>query len=216
MFRVILHCQWKWSRLLVIAGVVAGFALPILSLQSAGGRDPAGARALLATLERWSVAYKVLAAGLGLLIAMTAWSADHRGRHVYALALPLPRWRYVLYRFGAGLALLAPVVLAVTAGGVLATLTATLPTGLHGYPVALAWRFALALLLAYAAFFAISSGTARTAAAVMIALGSIFAAQVLAATVGWDLPIIEWLMSGVLAWQGPFTLFGGRWMLIDV
>ncbi len=216
MFRVILHSQWKWSRLVVIAGLVAAFAIPVLSVQSAGGRDPAGARELLSTLERWGAAYKILAAGLGLLVAMTAWSADHRGRHVYALALPLPRWRYVLYRFGAGLVLLAPAVLAVAAGGLLASLTATLPSGLHGYPVALAWRFALALLLAYAAFFAISSGTARTAAAVLIVMGTVGGVQVLAVIVGLDLPIMDWLMRGVLAWQGPFALFGGRWMLIDV
>lgn len=216
MFRVILYSQWKWTRLVVIAGTVAAFIIPILSLQSAGGRDPAGARELLATIERWSVPYKLLAGALGLLVAMTAWSADHRGRHVYALALPLPRWRYVLYRFCAGLVLLTPAVLALTVGGLLVTLTATLPSGLHGYPVALAWRFTLALVLAYAAFFAISSGTTRTAAAVLITMGGLFAVQVIAMTMGFDISIIDWLMNGVFAWQGPLALFGGRWMLIDV
>lgn len=216
MFRVILHSQWKWSRLVVVAGTVAAFAIPILSLQSAGGRDPAGARELLGTLERWGVVYKVLAAGLGLLIAITAWSTDHRGRHVYALALPLPRWRYVLYRFGAGLVLMAPIVIAVAAGGLLATVTATLPNGLHGYPVALAWRFALALLLSYAAFFAISSGTTRTAAAVLIVFGAVGCAQVFGVIMDWEFLSMDWLMDAVLAWRGPFALFGGRWMLVDV
>ena len=216
MFRMILLSQWKWSRLLVVAGTVAAFALPMLSLQAAGGAQPATARELLATLERWGLAYKILAAGLGLLGAITAWSADNRGRHVYALVLPVPRWRYVLYRFSAGLALLAAPVIALAAGGLLATLFASLPNGLHAYPVALAWRFALALLLAYAMFFAISSGTTRTAAAVLIVLFALGGVQVLSVATDVNLPVIDWLIDGVLAWQGPFALFGGRWMLVDV
>jgi hypothetical protein len=216
MFRVMLHSQWKWSRLVVIAGTFAAFAIPVLSLQSAGGRTPAGAREILGTMERWSVPYRLLAAAFGLLIAITAWSADHRGRHVYAMALPLPRWRYVLYRFGAGLVLLSPGVLAVTIGGVLATMMATLPSGLHGYPFALALRFALALVLAYAMFFAISSGTTRTAAAVLIVFGAIGCAQVFGVIMDWDFLSMHWLMDAVLAWRGPFALFAGRWMLVDV
>jgi len=35
MFRVILFSQWKWSRLIVVAGSIAGFALPIISMQGA-------------------------------------------------------------------------------------------------------------------------------------------------------------------------------------
>ena len=29
MFRAMLYTQWKWSRLIVVLGSVAGFALPI-------------------------------------------------------------------------------------------------------------------------------------------------------------------------------------------
>jgi hypothetical protein len=216
MFRMILLSQWKWSRLVVIAGTVAAFALPVLSLQAAGGRDPATARELLASVERWGVSYRLLAMALGLFVAVAAWGADHRGRHVYALVLPLPRWRYVLLRLGAGVVLLTPAVVALALGGLLVTVTATLPNGLHGYPFALTLRFALALALAYATFFAISSGTARTAAVILIVMGSLFGAQVVAATVNVDLPLIEWIIDGVLAWQGPLALFGGRWMLVDV
>src|SRR5205823_857995 len=107
--------------------------------------------------------YPVLAAALGLLVAIATWAPDHRGRHVHALSLPLPRWRYVLLRFGAGATLLAAPIVAVSAGALLATWSATIPAGLQGYPGALAIRFALAVLVAYAVFFAVSAGTARTA-----------------------------------------------------
>src|SRR5205814_3499155 len=102
MFRVILYTQWKWSRLIVVLGSVAGFALPIISLQGAARPDasPLTPGDLLHTVQSWGVLYPVLAATLGLLVALATWAPDHRGRHVHALVLPLPRWRYVLLRFG--------------------------------------------------------------------------------------------------------------------
>ena len=39
MFRAILYSQWKWSRLIVLLGSIAGFALPIISLQGAARAD---------------------------------------------------------------------------------------------------------------------------------------------------------------------------------
>ena len=216
MFRVVLLSQWKWSRLIVLPATVAAFAMPVLSLQAAGGPQPANARELLAALEQWGQWFKILAAGVGLLLAITAWSRDNRGRHVYALALPVPRWRYVLYRFGAGLVLQVPVVVALVLGGLCATLLATLPNGLHGYPFALAWRFALAVLLAYALFFAISSGTTKTAAVVLIVGLALGGTELLSVATDLDIPVMKWVMQAVLAWQGPFALFGGRWMLVDV
>src|SRR3989441_9800681 len=164
MFRAILHSQWKWSRLIVVLGTVAGFALPIVSLQGAAraDRSPLQAQELLRAVQSWGTLYPVLAAALGLLVAIATWAPDHRGRHVHALSLPLPRWRYVLLRFGAGAALLAPPIVAVVAGALLAPRSATIPAGLQGYPLALGIRFALAVLVAYALFFAISAGPART------------------------------------------------------
>src|SRR5881275_3174948 len=136
MFRVILYTQWKWSRLIVVLGSVAGFALPIISLQGAARPDasPLTPGDLLHTVQSWGVLYPVLAATLGLLVALATWAPDHRGRHVHALVLPLPRWRYVLLRFGAGMVLLAAPIVAVLAGALLATWTATIPVGLQGYP----------------------------------------------------------------------------------
>jgi len=218
MFRVILYSHWKWSRLIVALGSVAGFALPIVSLQGAasGDRSALAAGELLQAVQSWGVLYPVLAAGLGLLVAITTWAPDHRGRHVHALSLPVPRWRYVALRFGAGTALLAAPIVAVVAGALLATWSATIPPGLQGYPVALAVRFALAVLVAYAVFFAVSAGTARTAGILLGILGSIILVQILAGVANLELDLFGRLQVVVLDWPGPLAIFTGRWMLIDV
>jgi len=200
MFRVILYTQWKWSRLIVVLGSVAGFALPIISLQGAARPDasPLTPGDLLHTVQSWGVLYPVLAATLGLLVALATWAPDHRGRHVHALVLPLPRWRYVLLRFGAGMVLLAAPIVAVLAGALLATWTATIPVGLQGYPGALAVRFALAALVAFAL------------------IGGVLLVQVLAQAARVDLDLVGTLQLVVLNWPGPLAIFTGRWMLIDV
>lgn len=218
MFRAMLYSQWKWSRLIVVLGSVAGFALPIVSVQGAATaeRSPLAAGELLQTVQAWGVLYPVLAAALGLLVAIASWAPDHRGRHVQALSLPLARWRYVLLRFGAGAALLAPAILAVAAGALLATWSATIPTGLQAYPVALAIRFALAVLVAYAVFFAVSAGTARTAGIILGLIGGLILVQIIAGVANLDLDLTGKLQVVVLNWPGPLAIFTGRWMLIDV
>lgn len=216
MFRAILYAQWKWTRLVVALGTVAGFALPILSLQSAGRSGSASAGDLLRTVQSWGVLYPALAATLAVLTAISAWTADHRGRHVYALSLPVPRWRYALLRLAAGGVLLIPPALAVLVGGMLATATATLPAGIHGYAGWLGLRFALTLAVAYSVFFAISSGTARTAGAILGAFATLIVLSLLAGAADINLHIFEIAQSTVLTWPGPLAIFAGRWMLIDV
>jgi hypothetical protein len=218
MFRVILYSQWKWSRLIVVLGTVAGFALPIMSMQGAARADssPLGAGQLLQAVQSWGVLYPVLAAALGLLVGIATWAADHRGRHVHALSLPLPRWRYVLLRFGGGVALLAAPILAVLVGALLATWSATIPAGLQGYPVALTVRFALAVLVAFAVFFAISAGTARTAGIILALIGGVIVVQIIGSVAKVDLDLFGKVQLVVLNWPGPLAIFTGRWMLIDV
>src|SRR6059036_389375 len=150
MFDVMLYSQWKCTRLIVALGSIAAFELPIVSVQGAARADasPLQACELLQAVQSWGTLYPVLAAALGLLVAIATWAPDHRGRHIHALSLPLPRWRYVLLRFGSGVTVLAGPILAVTAGALLAAWGATIPAGLQGYPVALAIRFALAVLVA--------------------------------------------------------------------
>lgn len=218
MFRVMLYTQWKWSRLLILLGTIAAFALPIVSLQGAARADhsPLAAQDLLRAVQSWGTLYPVLAAALGLLVAMATWAPDHRGRHVHALTLPLPRWRYVLLRCAGGAALLLVPIAAAFTGAVLATVTATLPPGLQSYPLALGVHFALATAVAYAVFFAISAGTARTAGIILGAVGALIAVQIVAGVANLDLDLISPVMMVVLGSAGPFAVFTGRWMLVDV
>lgn len=218
MFRMILYTQWKWSRLLVVAGTLAAFAIPVLSVRSAGEYNLQHweAVALLNSIESWGVLYPILAGALAVLMAMTAWAPDHRGRHVYALSLPVPRWYYALLRFCAGATMLAAPVLAVWIGGLVGTATSMIPPGLHAYPHVLALRFALAALVAYGVFFAISAGTTRIAGYILAVIATIVIAQMfLSAThIGGD--FIGALFDRLLTWPGPLEIFTGRWMLIDV
>lgn len=211
MFRVMLQAQWKWCRLVIIAGVCAGVALPLLALHEA--LPPAE---LLARVRGWGTVYPVLAATMGLLTAISAWAPDHRGRHVHALTLPIPRRRYVLLKYLTGLLLLAAPVLAVLVGAVAAAALATIPDGLHSYPVALTIRFALATMIAYSVFFAISGATARTAGYIIGVLGAAVAVQVIANAAGIPLRLDILVELAVFQWPGPLAIFIGHWMLIDV
>ena len=218
MFRAILYSQWKWSRLIVAVGTIAGFALPLVSLQGAAraDRSPLEAEALLHAVQAWGVLYPLLAAALGLLVAIVTWAPDHRGRHIHALTLPLARWRYVLLRFATGATVLAGPILGVTIGALIAVAAATLPPGLHGYPLALAVRFALAVLVAYALFFAVSAGTARTAGIILGVISAIVVVQVFASVANLELNLADHLQMVLTNWPGPLAVFTGRWMLIDV
>jgi hypothetical protein len=218
MFRAILYSQWKWSRLIILLGTVAGFALPIISLQGAGSaeRSPLQAQELLRAVQSWGTLYPVLAAALGLLVAIATWAPDHRGRHVHALSLPLPRWHYVLLRFGSGVTLLAAPILAVFIGALLATSMASIPPGLQSYPLALGLRFAMAVLVSYAVFFAVSAGTARTAGIILGVIGAIIVVQIVASVANIELDLLGKLQLVILNWPGPLAVFTGRWMLVDV
>jgi hypothetical protein len=107
-------------------------------------------------------------------------------------------------------------VLALLAGAVLATHLTAIPPGLEGYPVALTIRFGLAVLVAYAVFFAISAGTTRTAGAILAVIGGLILVQVLASAADVHLDLLTPLQGVLLSWPGPLAIFTGRWMLIDV
>ena len=218
MFRAILFTQWKWSRLIVVLGTVAAFAIPLLSLQGAARADRGALQAqdLLRAVQSWGSLYPLLATALGLLMAIAAWAPDHRGRHIHALTLPLERWRYVLLRFGAGVVLLAAPIAAVLIGASLGALTATLPPGLHAYPIGLAVRFALAVFVAYAVFFAVSAGTARTAGIILGVIAAIILVQVVAGIANIDLNLFGAAQTVFALGPGPLAVFTGRWMLVDV
>jgi ABC-type transport system involved in multi-copper enzyme maturation permease subunit len=214
MFRVILYTQWKWTRLALLPGVIIAFSLPILSVQGTG--ESTVASWVLQSVRGWAVWFPTLAVALGLLVAVTAWREDHRGNHVYALSLPIERWRYALLRFAAGAVLLAAPIVALWVGSLIATAAASIPPTLRAYPNALALRFALAALVAYGIFFAISAGTARSAGYVLGAVAVVMALDVLLRAAGWEVSIGRDVVAWLTRTPGPLTVFTGRWMLIDV
>lgn len=218
MFASILKTQWTWSRLVVLLGVIFAFLLPIQTVQGVNVYDPNiwDVNRILHSVELWHVFYSAIAAGIGLLVAMTCWAADHRGKHVYALSLPIPRWHYVLAKYGAGAVMLVIPVVALWIGSIVAVSSVTIPESLNAYPHALAFRFGLATFVAYSIFFAISSGTSRTAGYVLACIGGILVVQLLLVAAGLESDFSVRIFMRLVEWPGPLQIFTGRWMLIDV
>jgi hypothetical protein len=210
----ILRVQWLWSRAVTAPGTLLLLGLPFLMLQGVDAEKlPVEVMFLVGG---WTSVLPALAALLGLLVALAAWAADRRGQHIHALSLPIARWRYVLLRYQAGLLLLALPLFGFLVGALLAVGAASLPPGLQGYPWALAARFASAALLAFSLFFAILSGTPRTAGIILGVLVALVAGNLALAS----LAPREWgggdLFLLILGGPGPLSLFSGRWVLVDV
>jgi hypothetical protein len=220
MFKVILETQWKWARMPLLLATVAAFTIPMISVRGLGEGTASGMNALYAmvSMANWAVAYPLLAAAVGLLLALTAWGSDHRQGHYYALSLPIPRWRYSFLRLGAGFMLLAGPVIGIAIGSSLAAAAASIPAGLTAYPLALAIRFGLAATMAYTMLFAVSAGSARTAGFVLAVLLVILIAPV--AVFLFAPPesgqFVHPILDRIYDWRGPLGIFGGRWLLIDV
>jgi hypothetical protein len=213
MFRAILFTQWKWSRPVLAVFTVIAFAIPVVSAESRFGS--AGTAELLAHMQMAGVFYPFFALVLGLGLAVTAWSADRTGRHVYALSLPLPRWQLVLYRFGAGAALLLVPLLALWVGALLASATAVLPPGIRAYPSALALRFACATLVAFGLAFLVTAGSTRLLIILLSVAVLLIFVQVLIVLIGGRVDVIEPITNLLFAPFGPLSIFTGRWMLFD-
>ena len=213
MYRMILVTQWKWTRGIVLVATILGFALPFASLQAASGTTrPAD---FVARMQQFGVWYALLAAGMGLMVALTAWAHDQRGRHVYALMLPVSRSRYVLMRLGAGGSFLLPPAAAVLLGALFVSFFGAIPDGLTSYPVALTLRFLFAACVAYALFFAIGSATQKTAGIILGAAAAILLSQYLFALLGVDLHLLDRVVEALFQSPGVFSVFSGRWSLVD-
>lgn len=213
-FTQLLFTQWKWARMFLLLLTVTAFSVPALSVQGIGGAY--SNYEIVHMLQAFGIAYPIIAAAIGVLLSLTAWSSDHRGRHVYALSLPIDRWRYVWLRYVAGLLLIIPPVVALWLGGLLATALGSIPVGLTPYAGSLALRFGLAAVLSYTALFAISAGTPRTAGIVLGVGAAIVAIHILLGAAGLEIDILGPITNGLFVWPGPFEIFTGRWMLIDV
>lgn len=220
MFAAICRIQWKTSATGVALLAALGFLVPLLAVQQAGfsvgDRRGWDLIVMLSAVESAGTLFPVLAVILGLTLSVGAWSADHQGEHVYALTLPVPRWHYVLLRFGAGLLLIVPVTMAVGLGCAAALGSLDLPAGLRGYGGAVTLRFALAACVCYAAMFAIAAGTKRTAAAVFGVLGALIALALILDSFGTSAAFIERSLNLLFLRPGPFEVLVGPWALIGV
>ena len=213
MYRMILVTQWKWTRAVVLIATILGFALPLASLQAAG--EVGRAAEFVARMQRFGVWYALLAAAIGLMVALTAWAHDQRGRHVYALSLPVSRAQYVMMRLTAGLSFLLPPAIAVLLGALFVAVFGDIPAGLTVYPLALALRFLFAACVAYTVFFAIGSATQKTAGIILGVAAALLLTQYLFTVLGVDLRLFERTIEVLFTSPGIFSVFSGRWSLVD-
>lgn len=220
MFSAICRIQWKASATGVALLAALAFIVPLLTVQqagfSAGDRRGWDLIVMLSTVESAGALFPVVAVILGLTLSVGAWSADHQAEHVYALTLPVPRWHYVLLRFGAGLLLIVPVVAAVGLGCAVALGSLDLPPGLRGYGGAVTLRFALAATVSYSATFALAAGTKRTVAAVLGALTVLIALALTLETFGTTPAVAGRIINAFFTRPGPFEVLIGPWALIGV
>ncbi len=221
MFKQVLKAQWLAARLPVVLLAVLAFALPLLTVTYGGSL----ANAPAARVAQWLYAAQqvgVVVPGLallaGLLLGIGAWAPDHAGKHVYALSLPVPRSMFVLLRFAAGATLLAVPVAALAVGAIVATMAVSLPDGVHAYPLQMTVRFAMASLVCFAIFFAISIATKRAALATLGVIGGVLLADLLVTGLGVKdaTSISASLFYLLVNWPGPLSILMGRWALFDV
>lgn len=216
MLKAMIRLQWKGCWHLVVALAVAALALPIVSVrtgwQSSGEQLPR----FLIELQLWGLFYPALAALAAVILAAAVWASDRRGHHIYALLLPIPRWRYVLLRYLAGLMLLLPVVLALWLGAVIATASLDLPPGLRQFPHTLAVKFGLALLLLFGLAFAVAAASRRALGIGLKLVGLFIAVHIAVILLSPKTNLIWTVVTALSTWPGPFAPLGGRWMLIDV
>jgi ABC-type transport system involved in multi-copper enzyme maturation permease subunit len=216
MLRAMIRLQWKGSWHLVVALAVAALALPIVSVRTGWRGSGEQLPRFLIELQLWGLFYPALAALTAVILAAAIWASDRRGHHIYALLLPIPRWRYVLLRYLAGLVLLLPVVLALWLGAVIATTSLDLPPGLRQFPHALAVKFGLALLLLFGLAFAVAAASRRAIGIGMKLVGLFIAVHIAVILLSPKTNLIWTVVTALSTWPGPLAPLGGRWMLIDV
>ena len=218
MFRAMLFTQWKWTRAVMLPLAIVAFAVPVYSVGqfSEASLSRSQVVPLLSSMQFWGLGYMFASVMVGLVVAAGAWSYDSKGKHVYALSLPVPRWHYLLLRYAAGILLLLIPAFFLWIGALVATSSAEIPLGLRAYPTALALRFLLASFLAYSLMFALSGLPKKIGISVAVGIGVLIlidaAIEQIVGTPLFLSTIFEWTVR----WPGFLEVFAGRWMLIDV
>lgn len=228
MYQPMLYLHWKQIRVGLIPFILAAFGLPLLSVQGIG--TPLGmegqslqAYAVLNSMQDSTMFYPLLAAAIGVTLALSAWNWDHQQEHVHALSLPLARHEYVMLKMGAGVVLATLPALALWLGSHVAVAGVELPAGLRAYPNLIALRFFIASILAFAVFFTLASGTIKTTVCISSVLLAFFVlGGPLSDFLGlyfdffdrYDL--VELVIQLLAESPGPMEIFTGNWTLIDV
>jgi len=231
MFQQILFTQWKSVRGGLIPLAIASFGLPLIAVQDLALPTDLPADSPLRAIQAefiydswqlWLPFFPIMAVIVGAVFALNAWNGDHKAGHIYSLALPMPRWKYVLWKMGAGTLLLLVPVAFLGVSSFVAAGSLDLAEGLRAYPFLFAQRFLMASLLSYGVWFAMASGTLRTTVLVLSVLFTVvFGGQLVTYYMtelipSWDWQLGVWLEQAVLRWPGPFEVFFGNWNLIDV
>lgn len=227
MFRTLLFVQWKTARwaVLMLAPLCLGLPILVMRLAASLADSPFGSNALamIRMVQVWTPLFPLLAAVTGAAFALCAWTWDHSSNHVYALSLPLPRWEYVLLKMAGGVLLLAIPAAAVLVGAIIGTRMSDIPEGIQAYPVAFAGRFLMGTLLVYAITFALAAGTIKTTMRILVGFvllmvfGTLFMSFLQSALHLENVATpLDFLGDALVNWPGPFNVFGGSWMLIDV
>ena len=227
MYQPMLFLHWKQVRFGLIPFILAAFALPLLNIQGLGtipGEMAVGLDAyrIVSENQEWLMFYPLLAAGIGMTLALSAWNWDHQLKHVYALSLPLTRLEYTMLKMGAGAVLTLLPVAALWLGAHAASMAVALPDGLHAYPNQLAFRFMLAALVSYSLLFAMAAGTIKTtitiisSIVVLVLVAPVFEVFLVDTFLSLaETPLLVTLVEFALDF-GPFEVFTGNWSLIDV
>lgn len=220
MFRAVFYSQWKWARPIIVLGALIAGYIPVEALRSMPFKsaDTYYIPALYQSVTIASVYYQLLALVVAVVVAISAWQADGQRQHVYAMSLPVPRWHFVLLRFGAGAALIGIVAVAVTLFGGVAAAVAPLPPMLHAYPVGLGLRFWLGALVPFSAIFALLASSPKRVRTIVVAFVVIVIVDMMLASVGvTQRPVIlSSILDAVYSGRGPLAAFLSKWMLIDV
>ena len=217
MFAAIFRTQWKWTRGASLACFVLGFAIPLASLLALEtGRLEFSPNLIVRNMQTFGLFYALLSAAAGLACAMFAWGHDHRGRHVYALSLPIPRARYTGMRFTAGSLFLLLPVAGVLAGCLVGIAAVKVPPGLHAYPVALTIRFLIACFVSYALFFAILASSTKASAYVLATIATIVGLLFFLGSLDIGADLVSAIAQTLFGDHGLLSVFTGRWTLIDV
>lgn len=214
MFKALMTVQWKWSKGAALLATICGFAIPMASVQTSMP-EYMGPGSVVARMQEFGIAYALLAAGVGLAFALLAWSSDHKGRHVYALSLPIDRSRYAAMRFAAGALFLLLPALGVLLGCLLAIALMHVPAGLHAYPLSLALRFLLASAVSFSIFFAVAASTPKAAGMILGGFASILVVAFVLSLTSIQFDLLGYSRDFLFTEPGPLSVFTGRWMLID-